>query len=129
MRSFLLSISLLLFVTISCTNETQIAQSTPEEAAKGLFEALKAGEFETAERFGTATTAESIRNFATNLKMINDDEKLALMAPFQMEVSKVSCAEEQGTTRCKLCCSTEGDIIIEMVQQDNKWFAQMELGY
>lgn len=120
---------LVILITVACDTAPKVTQSSPEEAVKGLFEALKASDFEKAELYGTSSTQESLRNFATNLKMINEDEKSALMAPFKMEVSKVTCSEVDGTTTCQVCCSTEGDIAIEVVQQDDKWFAQMEFAF
>lgn len=122
-----------LFITtyclLACNSEPQVAQSTPEEAARGLFEAIKANDFEKAKLFGTESTRVSLKDFEANLKMIPDDEEKALLAPFQMNISKVTCADVQGTTNCTLCCSAEGDVILEMAQQDGKWFVQMEFVY
>ncbi|WMX15193.1 hypothetical protein [Aureispira sp. CCB-E] len=119
----------LLFLNIACTSEPQTDQSTPEAAAKGFFEALKAEDFEKAKLYGTKSTQESLRDFATNLKMINAEEKEELIAPYKMEVSKVTCAEKSGTTICQLCCNPEFDVELTMVQQDEKWFAQMDFPY
>ena len=129
MARLLLSSILLYFFAVACSSTPEVAQSTPEEAVRGLFEALKSQDFEKAKLFGTANTKKSLQDFATNLKMINEDEKQTLLAPFQMTVAKVACQEEAGTTFCKLCCSTDGDIKIEMVQQDEKWFAQVDFAY
>ena len=114
---------------LACNSEPQVAQSSPEEAAKGLFDALKASDFEKAKLFGTTATQKSLQDFEANLKMVSDSEKAPLLAPFQMNVSKVTCTDVQGTTNCTLCCSTEGDVILEMVQQDGKWFVQMEFAF
>lgn len=128
MRLFI-AFGILLLITIACTPETSTNQSSPEDAAKGFFAALKAEDFEKAKLYGTASTKESLQDFATNLKMINAEEKEALTAPYKMEVSKVTCAEKNGTTICKLCCSPEFDVELTMVQQDEKWFAQMDFSY
>ncbi|BDS14643.1 nuclear transport factor 2 family protein [Aureispira anguillae] len=123
-----LSLGIAFLCCVACNRTPDIAQNTPEEAVRGLFDALKASDFEKAKHYGTISTKESIQNFATNLKMINEEEKKALLAPFKMEISKVDCSEQEGTTICKLCCS-EDDIAIEMIQQDDKWFAQMEFAF
>jgi len=128
MRLFI-SLGILLLVTIACTSEPQTNQGSPEEAAKGFFAALKAEDFEQAKLYGTKSTQTSLQDFATNLKMINAEEKEELTAPYKMEVSKVTCAEKNGTTTCKLCCSPEFDVELIMVQQDTKWFAQMNFVY
>jgi hypothetical protein len=128
MRLFI-ALGILLLVTISCTSEPQTNQSSPEETAKGLFESLKAEDFEKAKLYGTKSTKESLQDFATALKMSNPAEKETLLAPYKMEVSKVNCAEKNGTTTCKLCCSPEFDVELVLVQQDDKWFAQMDFPY
>ena len=79
--------------------------------------------------YGTKSTQDALQEFATNLKMSNAEEKETLIAPYKMEVSKVSCAENSGTTICKLCCNPEFDVELTMVQQDEKWFAQMDFPY
>ena len=110
-------------------SEPQTTQNSPEEAAKGLFDALKAEDFEKAKLYGTKSTKEALQEFATNLKMSNSEEKEDLIAPYKMEVSKVTCSEKSGTTVCKLCCSPEFEVELTMVQQDDKWFAQMDFPY
>lgn len=128
MRLFI-ALGVLFLVTIACTSEPQTNQSSPEEAAKGLFEAIKAENFEQAKLYCTKSTKESLQEFATALKMSNPEEKQELIAPYKMEVSKVTCAEKSGTTTCKLCCSPEFDVELILVQQDDKWFAQMDFPY
>lgn len=128
MRLFI-ALGLLLLLNIACTPESKTSQNTPEEAAKGFFEALKVEDFEKAKKYGTKSTKESLQDFATNLKMISAEEKAELIAPYKMEVSKVTCAENQGTTTCKLCCNPEFDVELTMVQQDNQWFAQMDFAF
>ncbi len=126
MRLFL-SLGLIFLLGIACESEPQVAQSNPEEAVRGLFEALKADDMEKARLFLTTSSQESLQHFETNLKMINEEEKQGLIAPFKIDISKVTCAESQGTTTCTLCCSAEGgEAAIEMIQQDDKWFAQLE---
>lgn len=116
-------------VIIACNEPAATDQSSPEAAVKGLFEALKAGDFETAKLYGTTSTQESLLDFKTNLNMISDDEKKEVLAPYNMEISKVTCAEEQGQTNCELCCSDAGEVRVEVVQQEQKWFVQMEFAY
>jgi hypothetical protein len=117
---------LLLLTLIGCESEQQVSQSTAEDSIKGLFEAIKAQDFEKASLYGTANTQISLRDFVTNLNMISEEEKLKVLSPFNFEISKVECSENQGSTVCKLCCSNDGDLSINMVKQDNKWFVQME---
>ena len=121
----LLYLSLFFCLLIACNSEPQVAQNSPDEAVRGLFEALKASDFEKAKLFATTSTQASLLDFATNLKMTSEEEKKALLAPFQMPISKVTCTELEGTMTCTLYC-TEGDIVVQMVEQDKKWFAQME---
>lgn len=128
MRLFI-ALVMLLLINIACTSDSQTAQNSPEEAAKGLFDALKAEDFEKAKLYGTKSTQKALQEFATNLKMSNSEEKEGLIAPYKMEVSKVTCTEKSGTTICKLCCSPEFDVELTMVQQDDKWFAQMDFPY
>jgi len=125
MRLFIVS-GFLLFVSIACTSESPTNQSSPEEAVKGFFAALKAENFEQAKLYATQSTKISLQDFATNLKMISAEEKAAIIAPYKMEVSKVTCAEKNGTTTCTICCNPEFDVELIMVQQDNQWFAQMD---
>ena len=61
--------------------------------------------------------------------MSNKEDIAELMAPFKMDVSKVTCSENQGTTTCNVCCFNEAEASIEMMQQDDKWFAKMEFIY
>lgn len=128
MRLFF-ALGILLLITISCTSDSQTTQNSPEEAAKGLFDALKAEDFEKAKLYGTKSTQDALQEFATNLKMSNSEERQALVAPYKMEVSKVTCAEKGGTTICNLCCNPEFEVELTMVQQDDKWFAQMDFPY
>lgn len=125
----LLSLGIVFLLVIACGETQQTNQSSPEAAAKGLFTALKLGDFETAKLYGTQSTKESIQDFATNLKMSSPEDQKELLAPFEMEISKVTCAETNGITKCKVCCSPAGDIEIPMVEQDGKWFAQMEFAF
>lgn len=128
MRLFI-ALGILLLINMACLSEPQTTQNSPEEAAKGLFDALKVEDFEKAKLYGTKSTQEALQEFATNLKMSNLEEKEDLIAPYKMEVSKVTCAEKSGTTVCKLCCSPEFEVELTMVQQDDKWFAQMDFPY
>ena len=120
---------LLFLLTTACTTETQVSQDSPSDALKGIFEAIKNQDFEKASLYGTANTQISLRDFVTNLKMVSKEERINLLSPFNMKISKVECTEIQGSTICSLCCSDEGDISINMVQQDNKWFVQMEFAF
>ncbi len=119
-------IYLFLLTLVGCAPEQHVSQSSPEEAAKGMFEALREQDFEKASLFGTSTTQISLRDFATNLNMISEEEKRTILSPFDFEISKVECSENQGSTVCNLCCSNDGELSINMVKQDNKWFVQME---
>ena len=91
-----------------------------------MFESIKDQDFEKASLYGTSNTQISLRDFVTNLNMISEEEKLKVLSPFNFEISKVECSENQGSTVCMLCCSNDGEISINMVKQDNKWFVQME---
>jgi hypothetical protein len=126
---FLFFISLFLFLEVSCESEDQVYQNNPEETIRGFFQALKDEEFKKASLYTTAETQESLRDFVANLNMISAEEKTILLSPFKMEVSKTNCSENQGVTICSLCCSPDGEIIVNMVQQDNKWFIEMEFGF
>jgi hypothetical protein len=128
MRLFI-ALGILLLITISCTSDSQTAQNSPEDAAKGLFDALKAEDFETAKLYGTKSTQDALQEFATHLKMSNPEEKQESIAPYKMPVSKVICTEKEGTTICKLYCEPDFEVEVTMVQQDEKWFAQMDFPY
>lgn len=122
----LLSLGIIFLLNIACETSPNITQNSPEEAVKGLFSALKTSDFEKAKLYCTTSTKESLTNFVTNLNMVGDDEKNELLSVYNFEISKVNCKENAGTTMCKLCCSEESQAEIEMIQQDDKWFAQIE---
>lgn len=122
----ILSLGIILLFNIACETSSNVVQSSPEEAIKGLFSALKSNDFEKAKQYCTTSTKESLTNFVTNLNMVGNDEKNELLTVYNFEISKVNCAEKAGTMICKLCCSGESQADIEMIQQDNKWFAQLE---
>ena len=126
---FLFFISLFLFLEVSCESEVQVYQRNPEETIRGFFQALKEEEFEKASLYTTVETQVSLRDFVANLDVISVEEKTILLSPFKMGVSKAICSENQGATICSLCCSPDGEIIVNMVQQDNKWFVEMEFGF
>ena len=126
---FLFLICLFLFLEVSCSSEVQVYQSNPEETIRGFFQALKDEEFEKASLYTTAETQESLRNFVANLNMNSAEEKAILLSPFKMEISKINCSENQGAIICFLCCSPDGETPVNMVQQDNKWFVEMEFGF
>lgn len=128
MRLFI-ALGIALLLNIACTSDSQTAQNSPEEAAKGLFNALKAEDFDKAKLYGTKSTQDALQEFATNLKMSNPEEKQELIAPYKMTVSKVVCTEKDGTTTCKLYCEPDFEVELTMVQQDEKWFAQMDFPY
>jgi hypothetical protein len=119
----------LLVLLAACTSDVQVTQNTPEEAIRGLFQALKTDDFERGKLFLTNGSRESLQHFETNLKMSNKEDLAELMAPFKMEVLTVTCSENQGTTTCNICCFNEAEASIEMMQQDDKWFAKMEFVY
>jgi hypothetical protein len=113
----------------ACNTNNTAKQDSPETTVRGIFSAIQSENFELALQFCTPSTKESLQDFATNLKMIPLDEKESLLAPFSMQISTVACQDNQGITRCDLCCSDLGEISIEMVQKDDKWYVQMEFLY
>ena len=128
MRLFI-ALGFLFFLNLACTSDSQTTQNSPEEAAKGLFGALKSEDFETAKLYGTKSTQDALQEFATYLKMSNAEEQQEAIAPYKMDVSKVVCTEKDGTTICKLYCAPDLEVELMMVQQDDKWFAQMDFPY
>ena len=128
MRLFI-ALGIALLLNIACTSDSQTTQNSPEEAVKGLFNALKSEDFEQAKLYGTKSTQDALQEFATYLKMSNVEEQQEAIAPYKMNVSKVVCTEKDGTTTCKLFCEPDLEVEIMMVQQDDKWFAQMDLPY
>ena len=118
-----------LFLMTACNTNNTAKQDSPETTVRGIFSAIQSENFELALQFCTPSTKESLQDFATNLKMIPPDEKESLLAPFSMQISTVACQDYQGITRCDLCCSDLGEISIETVQKDDKWYVQMEFLY
>ena len=114
---------------LSCNNNKASEQDRPESAIRGVFKAIQSENFEKAAQFCTASSKKSLQDFATNLKMVSSSEKENLLAPFSMQITKIDCQESLGSTHCDLCCSEFGDVSLEMVQQDNKWFVQIEFLY
>ncbi|MDC0230452.1 hypothetical protein OAK19_00665, partial [Aureispira] len=80
---------------MSCESELQTFQSTPEEAIRSFFQALKDEEFEKASLYTTTKTQISLRGFVANLNVISVEEKRDLLSPFKMEVTKTNCSEIQ----------------------------------
>lgn len=127
---FFTAIALLLLLSSACTTtEPEIDQSTPEAATKGFFEALNQGHYDLAGRYGTDATDESVRHFKTNLKMVSEEEKKVLTAPFEVPLDKVSCTEQQGNTVCTVVYQNQQEVRAELVQRNDKWFVQMELNF
>lgn len=128
---FLIAVTLfLLFIVLACEpTENAVKQATPKEAAKGFLNALKAEDFELAGRYVSESSQESLQNFRTNLNMISAEEKQTLMAAYKVPIKTIDCAEQQGETRCNLSYEPDGEGILKLVQQDQKWFVQMEFDY
>lgn len=118
-----------MFLMMACNSNNAANQARPETAVRGIFDAIQSENFDLALQFCTPSTMQSLQDFAANLRMIPAAERESLLAPFFMQISTVACQEEQGITRCALCCSDLGDISIEMVQKDDKWYVQMEFLY
>ena len=58
--------------------------------------------------------------------MVEKQEKEVLIAPFLLEIKNITCHQEEGLTRCNVCCSESGDILFDLVQEGEKWYIQME---
>lgn len=127
----LIALSLfLLLVVLACeTSENATQQDSPKDAAKGFLEALKAEDFDLVERYISESSKESLQNFRTNLNMIGEEEKKELLAAYKVPVEQINCLEQQGKTSCNLVYQPEGEGILSLVQQDNKWFVQIEFDY
>lgn len=127
----LTAIILVLGLSWACTDPAAVPidQSTPEASAKGFFEALGQGDYELARRYGTDPTQESVRDFSTNLKMISEEEKKELEAPFQAAIEQVNCMDEQGNTTCTILYQNQNEVRAELVQQNELWFVQLELNF
>lgn len=128
MRSWFVAL-LLLAWTIACTSEAPTTQSTPEEATKGFFTALSEGDYDLAQRYATTSTQESVQNFATNLKMVSAEEKSDLEAPFQIAIDRVDCTNNQGNTTCVILYANQTEVRVDLVQQNDQWFIQMDLNF
>ncbi|MGH1337101.1 MAG: hypothetical protein ACRBFS_13335 [Aureispira sp.] len=127
----LIALSLfLVLVVLACeSTEAALQQNSPKEAAEGFLEALKAEDFDLVERYISASSKESLQNFRTNLNMISEEERKTILAAYKIPVETINCLEKQGETRCNLTYQPEGEGMINLVQQEQKWFVQMEFDY
>jgi hypothetical protein len=126
----LIAVSLfLLLVILACeSTETPIQQATPKEAAQGFLKAMNAENYDLAARYVSASSRESLQNFRTNLNMISEEEKKTLLEAYKVPVGEINCQEQQGETRCSFS-TPEGDGVLPLVQQDEKWFVQMDFDF
>ena len=85
---FLLLILTLLL--ICCNNQENIQQSTPNETIESFFMAFQKNNYDKASLLCTPKSAQSLRDFTTNLKMVEKQEKEALVAPFLLEIKNIS---------------------------------------
>lgn len=117
------------FLLSACANQTSTQQDKPEATVRGFFKAFQEADYEIAYQYCTEKSAQSLRDFVANLSMVEASEKESLIAPFQIQLSEVACKAEAGLTQCRVCCSEQGDVLMDLVQQENKWFIQMEFIY
>lgn len=127
----LIAVSLfVLLVVLACeSTETPVNQATPKAAAQGFLDALKAEDFDLAAKYVAASSKESLQNFQTNLKMVGEEERKTLLEAYKVPVKSIDCVEQQGNTNCKLTYQPEGEGMLNLVQQEDKWFVQMEFDY
>lgn len=106
-----------------------LQQNSAEVTTQGFVGALQVNDFELARQYCTQEAANALMDFETNLKMVNAEEKAALMSGFDMKDVSIACETIEGTTICKTCCgpdSLQGEW--ELIQQDQKWFIKTEIG-
>lgn len=113
----------------ACTSEVTVDQNKAETVAKGFMEALQQQDFATAQKYCTPDARKALVDFETNLKMSNEEEKTVQLSAFDMQIREVTCADEEGTTTCKVCCNTANEPAeLELVEQDQKWYINTEIG-
>lgn len=130
MRLIIAASLFILLVVLACeSTETPVNQATPKETAQGFLDALQAENFDLAAKYVAASSRESLQNFQTNLKMISEEERKTILDAYKVPVQSIDCAEQQGSTTCKLTYQPEGEGSLNLVQQEDKWFVQMEFDY
>ncbi len=130
MRFLIATTLFILFFILACESaETPIEQDTPKAAARGFLDAMNAENFDLAARYVSESSRESLQDFRTNLNMINEAEKKTLLEAYKVPVETIDCLEQQGETRCNLTYSPEGEGNLNLVQQDQKWFVQMNFDF
>lgn len=125
----LLPIASFLFLAtflFSCAENAK--QQTPEDAARGFFAALAELDFETAKTYATENTQQSLKLLEVSMNMSSPEDKKELKKQFAIELKEVTCTEADGQTSCKVCCDAAGgEAPVNMVQEDNKWYVNLEM--
>ncbi|MCP4439096.1 MAG: DUF4878 domain-containing protein [Aureispira sp.] len=120
--------SLLILSTFLFSCEESSKQLTPEDAARGFFTALAELDFETAKTYATESTQQSLKLIEVAMNMSSEEDKAELKKQFAIEIKEVTCAEVDGQTSCKICCDASGgEAPVNMVQEDNKWYVNLEM--
>jgi hypothetical protein len=118
----------ILLLLASCATELELKQSNPEETTMGFAEALYAGDYGLAQKYCTPAAAAGVLDLETYLKMSNEEEKTEMLKSLEGEAKKIDCQTTEGTTTCKVCCSTDGaEGEWELVQQNKKWYVSTKL--
>lgn len=119
-----------IFLLIACENtDNSIDQSSPENTVSNFLLSMKNGSFSEAKQFISPNSQNSFTDFETNLKMIGSEEKKTLLNAFDMEIKSINCQEVNGITNCSICCSDAGELTLEVISINDKWFIQTEFGY
>lgn len=103
--------------------------SDPAAVVTAFFEAMKTEDLSKAKSYLSENSRLSFTAFESNLSIIVEERRTALLAPFKLNIQQVNCSSEGGTTFCSVCCSEEGDIRLEMTQVNEQWFIQEEFGF
>lgn len=123
------SLLVLMLLMNACANEVAVDQSQPETVAKGFMGALQQQDFATAQKYCTPEARNALIDFETNLKMSNEEEKATQMSAFEMQISQVECKDKEGNTICTVCCNTTNEPAeLELVEHDQKWYINTEIG-
>ena len=127
----LIALSLfVILVVLACeSTDAALQQTTPKEATQGFLKAFEAEDFDLVERYISASSKESFQNFRTNLNMISAEERKTVLEAYKVPVETINCLEQQGKTRCNLAYKPEGEGMLNLVQQEQKWFVQIEFDY
>lgn len=127
----LIALSLFVILVVLACESTNVAvqQNTPKEATQGFLKAFEAEDFDLVERYISASSKESFQNFRTNLNMISVEERKTVLEAYKVPVETIQCQERLGHTSCLLTYKPEGEGTINLVQQEQKWFVQLEFDY